>query len=258
MCKKDKIQYKEPKFKEIKLGQYNEHQDTELPIIEQKEKKDQIKETPITYEEPEINKPRKIIYNKNKMGTRNPDIVTSITFDNKGIWIKLDRALGGWATGWKWKEGSETSEDTLIEQIRTNFNTVPKEGQYRFIKHTLTNETGVDFYLTKIRVKKDNPSFKRITFGEFERLLQGKTYERQKMSDGYMEAKKEILKELAKELLLSPLEINTITQSQNETIDSQIELEWKLEQEYKLYIQQQIVEQKKKAQINRIEKEEKE
>jgi hypothetical protein len=78
------------------------------------------------------------------------------------------------------------------------------------------------------------------------------------MSDRYIEAKKEILKELAKELSLSPLEINTITQSQNETIDLQIELEWKLEQEYKLYTQQQKIEQKKKAQINRIEKEEKE
>jgi len=189
------------------------------------------------------------------MGTKNPDIVTNIAFDNKGIWIRTDENLGGWATGWKWKEDDETSEDTLIEQTERDFGITLERGEYRFITHTLKENTGVDFYITKIRRPKKHMDFdfERITFNKFEKLLQGVTYKNQTMSEGYMETQKEIIKELEKELTPRSLEINTIgLQFQRETLDQQLQLEWNLQHEYKMYKQKQHIAERQRAQINRI------
>jgi hypothetical protein len=145
------------------------------------------------------------------MGTQNPDIVTSIAFNNKGVYIRMDEDLKGWSTGWKWKENNETSEDTLIDQIERDFGVSPKR-KYKFITHILKDEIGIDFYLIRISKPEIHQDFdfEIVTFDKFESLLKGRTHGGITMSDGYIGAKKEIINALTRELIRKQQSINVI------------------------------------------------
>src|SRR5271170_5505710 len=223
MCKQQNIKYKDKKYNQVNFEPepveyqnqpFKEIQKTSEELVNEFEQEQKIKKEEPVYEE-------------------SSDIVTSITFDTNGVWIKEDEELEGWVTGYEWKKGGEMSQDTLRRQTKRDFGEIPT--RQRFITST-KGEITVDFYSAIIRTQVRHKGFKRVTFAEFENLLKGKVYKNQLMNEEYIAVSRRILRVLEREYSKILPGINNI---ETRKIDQQIQLEWELNKEHSEYKQKQ-------------------